>query len=83
MFTRGSRTTHLLYVLFAALAVYVIAHWPALTNPYVINDDVRQQIFWMQQWIDPDLYQNDFLTEYAKNYVQWGVQRSIRLLLFS
>ncbi|MGO9571603.1 MAG: hypothetical protein ACLP5H_29105, partial [Desulfomonilaceae bacterium] len=45
--TRFSRTIHLLYVLVAASAVYVFAHWPALTNPYVINDDVRQQIFWM------------------------------------
>ena len=72
--TRFSRTIHLLYVLVAASAVYVFAHWPALTNPYVINDDVRQQIFWMQQWVDPELYQNDLLTEYAKNYVPWGVQ---------
>ena len=67
-------TIHLLYVLIAATGVYVFAHWPALTNPYVVNDDVRQQIFWMQQWLDPELYQNDLLTEYAKNYVPWGVQ---------
>jgi hypothetical protein len=72
--TRFSRNIHLVYVLVAASAVYVFAHWPALTDPYVINDDVRQQIFWMQQWIDPELYQNDLLTEYAKNYVPWGVQ---------
>ena len=72
--THFSRTIHLLYVLVAASAVYVFAHWPALTNPYVINDDARQQIFWMQQWVDPELYQNDLLTEYAKNYVPWGVQ---------
>ncbi len=72
--TRFSRTVHLIYVLVAASAVYIFAHWPALTNPYVINDDVRQQIFWMQQWVDPELYQNDLLTEYAKNYVPWGVQ---------
>jgi hypothetical protein len=72
--TRFNRTVHLLYVLVAASAVYVFAHWPALTNPYVIDDDVRQQIFWMQQWQDPELYQDDLLTEYAKNYVPWGVQ---------
>ncbi|MGB6064752.1 MAG: hypothetical protein WBG50_08070 [Desulfomonilaceae bacterium] len=69
-----SRTIHLLYVLLAASAVYACAHWPALTNPYVTNDDVRQQIFWMQQWRDPELYRNDLLTAYAKNYVPWGVQ---------
>ncbi|MGO9567361.1 MAG: hypothetical protein ACLP5H_07475 [Desulfomonilaceae bacterium] len=74
MSKRSSHTIHLLYVLVAASAVFVFAHWPALTNPYVTNDDVRQQIFWMQQWQDPDLYQNDLLTEYARNYVPWGVQ---------
>ncbi len=51
-----SRTVELLYVLVATLAVYLVAHWHTLTNPYVLNDDVRQQIFWMQQWLDPELY---------------------------
>ena len=74
MSTIQNRTIYLLYVLIAATGVYVFAHWPALTNPYVVNDDVRQQIFWMQQWLDPELYQNDLLTEYARNYVPWGVQ---------
>ncbi len=64
----------LLYVLCGALLVYVIGHWPALTNPYVINDDVRQQIFWMQQWNDPEIYPDDLLARYARFYVPWGVQ---------
>jgi hypothetical protein len=64
----------LLAVLAGAAMVYVVAHWPALTNPYVINDDVRQQIFWMQQWIDPELFPDDLLCRYARNYVPWGVQ---------
>jgi hypothetical protein len=64
----------LIYVLVAAASVYVFAHRDALTNRYVINDDVRQQIFWMQQWNEPELFRNDLLTEYAKSYVPWGVQ---------
>lgn len=63
-----------LYVAAAAIFVFVVAHWDALMSPYVINDDVRQQIYWMQSWLDPELYQNDLLTEYAKNYVPWGVR---------
>lgn len=54
--------------------VYTIAHWSALTNRYVMNDDVRQQVFWMQQWDDPELFQDDLLARYARNYVPWGVQ---------
>jgi hypothetical protein len=61
-------------VVVAATIVFIIAHWDALNNPYVINDDVRQQTFWMQQWTDPELYGNDLLTDYAKSYVPWGVK---------
>lgn len=54
--------------------IFVLAHFPALINPYIINDDVRQQIYWMQQWQDPALFVGDFLTGYARHYVPWGVK---------
>jgi hypothetical protein len=54
--------------------VFILAHLPALTNPFIINDDVRQQLYWMQQWQDPGLFQGDFLTAYARHYVPWGVK---------
>lgn len=65
--------------IFAAAAIYIFSQWPALTNPYVVNDDTRQQIFWMQKWIDADLYPDDMLSRYATNYVPWGVQAIYRL----
>jgi len=61
-------------VLIAASGVYIFSQWEALTNPYVIGDDVRQQIYWMQKWSDPELFTDDLLTEYAMNYVPWGVK---------
>jgi hypothetical protein len=54
--------------------IFVLAHFPALTNPFIINDDVRQQLYWMQQWQDPALFKGDFLTAYARHYVPWGVK---------
>lgn len=54
--------------------IFILAHLKALTAPYVINDDVRQQIFWMQQWLDPGLFKGDLLAEYARHYVTWGVK---------
>jgi hypothetical protein len=54
--------------------IFVLAHFPALTNRFIINDDVRQQLFWMQQWQDPALFKGDFLTGYARHYVPWGVK---------
>lgn len=65
---------HLFYVLVSAAGVYVFSHWSALTNPYVVNEDVRQQIYWMQEWNEPGIFDDDLLTRYAKNYVPWGVQ---------
>lgn len=61
-------------MLIAASGVYIFSQWDALTNPYVIGDDVRQQIYWMQKWSDPELFTDDLLTEYAMNYVPWGVK---------
>jgi hypothetical protein len=55
-------------------AVFLYAHLPACRNPFIINDDVRQQIYWMQQWLDPGLFQGDLLTDYARHYVTWGVK---------
>jgi hypothetical protein len=64
----------LLCALSAAIAVYIFAHWESLWSPWVVNDDVRQQVYWMQKWQDHDLYQNDILSQYAQNYVPYGVQ---------
>jgi hypothetical protein len=55
-------------------AIFTFAHWQGLINPYVINDDIRQQIFWMQQWQDPELFRGDLLSEYARAYVSWGLK---------
>jgi hypothetical protein len=54
--------------------IFVAVHFRGLTNPFVINDDVRQQLYWMQQWQDPALFRGDFLTGYARHYVPWGVK---------
>lgn len=64
----------LLAVVFLSGVIFILAHLQALTNPYVINDDVRQQLFWMQQWLDPALFKGDLLADYARHYVPWGVQ---------
>lgn len=64
--------------LFSA-AVGLCAQWPGLASPFVVNDDVRQQLFWMQRWLDPALYPPDLLNEYARLYVSWGVRGLYRL----
>jgi hypothetical protein len=66
--------TDAVLVVILSAAIFVFAHFHALTNHWVINDDVRQQIYWMQQWEDGQLFPGDLLTEYARAYVPWGVK---------
>ncbi|AGW15111.1 hypothetical protein [Megalodesulfovibrio gigas] len=64
--------------LFLALAlsalVFSWAHGQAFRSPFVINDDARQQVAWMQGWHDPALYPDDLLTDFARHYVSYGVR---------
>ena len=66
-------------VVLLSLAVGVAAQWAGFFNEYVVNDDVRQQLFWMQRWVDPGLYPDTLLTSYSEAYVPWGVQGVYRL----
>lgn len=55
------------------------AHQQAFLSPFVINDDVRQQVAWMQVWRDPGLFQDDLLTDFGRKYVSYGVHAVYRL----
>lgn len=59
--------------------LFALAHGFALGDPWVVNDDTRQQLFWMQRWLDPGLYPGDWLADYSRRYVTWGVQGVYRL----
>lgn len=60
--------------------IFLIAHGRFLFDPFVVNDDVRQQLFWMRSWIDPQLYSpRDILTQFSAQYVSWGVRGLYRL----
>lgn len=63
--------------------IFLIAHGRFLFDPYVVNDDVRQQLFWMRSWIDPQLYSpRDILTQFSAQYVSWGVRGLYRFFAF-
>ena len=65
--------TDWLAVLALSVAVFLFAHWEGFANPYAINDDVRQQVYWMQRFADQDLYPKTLLNDYAEAYVTMGV----------
>jgi hypothetical protein len=81
----NNSTKNLFFFLLAvvsAASVFCIGNFDIFSNHYIINDDVRQQIFWMERWRDPGLFQNDFLTRYAETYVPAGVKLIYRMASF-
>jgi hypothetical protein len=45
----------------------LLAWRDAFIEPYVINNDVGQHLFWMRQFRQPELFPNDLLVEYARH----------------
>ncbi|NQU73782.1 MAG: hypothetical protein HQ547_03620 [Candidatus Omnitrophica bacterium] len=69
-------------IILLAFLVGIYSQWASFFNQYVINDDVNQHIYWMQQFQDNGLFRNDLLTEYAKNYQPWGFVALYYILSF-
>ena len=65
-----------------ALAIGTICQYDGLVNPYVINGDVPQHVYWMQQFRDSELFRNDLLTDFARSIQPWGAIAVYRLLSF-
>jgi hypothetical protein len=36
-------------------------------SPYVVGDDARQHIFWMERWLDPELFPGDIIADYYQS----------------
>jgi hypothetical protein len=54
----------------------VLYRLPALHNAFsgefVVQDDARQHVFWMQRFTDPNLFPNDFIADYFQSVAPWG-----------
>ncbi|ASC74014.1 hypothetical protein XM38_049880 [Halomicronema hongdechloris C2206] len=44
----------------------------ALDSPYVVQDDARQHIFWMQRYLDPSLFPDDLIADYFQSVAPPG-----------
>ncbi len=52
----------------------------AFSSEYVIQDDARQHIFWMQRFIDSELFPNDLIADYFQTVAPWGYTNLYRLM---
>lgn len=51
----------------------------SFSQPYLIQDDARLHIVWLQQWVDPDLFPNDPIAYYYQTIQAAGFQAVYRL----
>jgi hypothetical protein len=51
----------------------------AFTGPYVVQDDARQHVFWMQRFLDPELFPHDIIADYFESIAPLGYTTLYRL----
>ncbi|MEM1426236.1 MAG: hypothetical protein AAGF75_06765, partial [Cyanobacteria bacterium P01_H01_bin.130] len=54
-------------LLFGGLAIA-----EAFGGDYIVQDDARQYVFWMQRWQDPSLFTNDLIADYFSSIAPAG-----------
>ena len=50
----------------------LISYYYGFSQDYIVQDDVRQHIVWLQKFIDPELFPNDFIADYFKSLAPLG-----------
>ena len=57
-----------------AVTIYygLISYHHGFSQDYIVQDDVRQHIVWLQKLIDPELFPNDFIAEYFESLAPLG-----------
>jgi hypothetical protein len=51
----------------------------AFSSGYVIQDDARQHVFWLQRSLDPQLFPNDLIADYYKSVQPVGYKMFYQL----
>ncbi|MFB6276672.1 MAG: hypothetical protein ABEI32_11095, partial [Halothece sp.] len=44
----------------------------AFAGNYIVQDDARQHVFWMQRFLDPNLFPDDLIADYFQAVAPWG-----------
>ena len=60
-----------LSIVFAAIYGW-LALLQAFEHDFVVQDDARQHIFWMQRYVDPELFPNDLIADYFQSAAPIG-----------
>lgn len=52
-----------------------------LAQNYIVQDDVRQHLIWMQRLADPELFKNDLIVNYFQSVAPWGYYTLYKVLI--
>ncbi|HIK07885.1 MAG TPA: hypothetical protein IGS40_24880 [Trichormus sp. M33_DOE_039] len=52
----------------------------AFRSEYVAQDDAREYVFWMQRFIDSELFQHDLIADYFQSITPWGYATLYKLM---
>ncbi len=55
-----------------ALCYGISALQQVFSSEYVVQDDAREYVFWMQRFIEPDLLPNDLIADYFQSVTPFG-----------
>lgn len=55
-----------------SLGYSLLALKQGLAGPYVIQDDARQHVFWMQRFLEPGVFPGDLIADYFQSVAPWG-----------
>ncbi|TAD76232.1 MAG: hypothetical protein EA001_12475 [Oscillatoriales cyanobacterium] len=73
-----------LFWLLASLAIAGAIGWAgyrqATGGPYIVQDDARQHVFWMQRLADPELFPGDWIADYFQSVAPEGYRSLYRAL---
>jgi hypothetical protein len=50
----------------------IISSYYALSQDYIVQDDVRQHVVWLQRFVDPQLFPNDLIADYFTSLAPVG-----------
>jgi len=65
-----------------ALVYGILGLQQAFSSEYVVQDDARQHVFWMQRLIDSQLFPNDLIAEYFQSVATFGYTTVYKLGAF-
>lgn len=58
----------------------LLALQEAFSTQYVVQDDARQHVFWMQRFLDPELFANDLIADYFQTVAPAGYTTVYRIV---